>query len=341
MAIGLLPIGRSADPSPNHKLGTLRAGESKTIDVELTARQAGALTIKAQAFADGGLRTEAAQQVLVRRANLRTDIEAPKVKYAGTVGTFRVKVTNNGNAAADNVLVAAMLPPEAKYVSSSGGGRLEAHQGRVGWTIGTLQPGAERIFEMQCSLSAPGDNRVQFLASADGDLSSAATSSTKVEALADLKLEVRDPQGPIAVGEETLYEIHIRNRGTKAAEQVELVLFFSQGLEATSVEGGAHEIGPGQVLFKPIASIAAGDTSVFRVHARAETGGNHLIRAEVNCESLHTKLAAEEATRFYGDERAALPESGRGGTPHLAAPQEMDNNGGSDEPAPLEPLQGE
>ena len=71
---------------------------------------------------------------------------------------------------------------------------------------------------MQCSLSAPGENRTQFVAMADGDLSTAATSTTHVEALADLKLELRDPQGPIAVGDDTVYEVHVKNRGTKPAE---------------------------------------------------------------------------------------------------------------------------
>src|SRR5262249_13316876 len=159
VVVGLLPIGGAGDSVATHRLGMLQAGESKTIDVELTARQAGPITIRAQAYADGGLRTEASEQVLVRRANLLVEVEAPKIKYAGTVGTYHVKVMNAGNATAENVQLAAMLPPEAKYVNSNGGGRLDQPQGKVKWTLGTLQAGAERRFEMQCSLATPGDNR--------------------------------------------------------------------------------------------------------------------------------------------------------------------------------------
>src|SRR5262249_4267172 len=157
---------------------------------------------------------------------------APRIKYAGTVGTYRIKVINGGNATADNVQVAAMLPPDAKYVASNGGGSFEAQQGKVTWSAGTLQASAERVVEMQCSLGTPGDNRMQFAAGADGNLTAAASSNTQIEALADLKIEVRDPQGPIAVGEEAVYEVLIRNRGTKAAEGVDLAVFFSEGLEA-------------------------------------------------------------------------------------------------------------
>jgi hypothetical protein len=158
---------------------------------------------------------------------------------------------------------------------------------------------------MQCSLATPGDNRLQFVTTADGDVSSVAMANTRVEALADLKLEVRDPHGPIAVGEDAVYEVLVRNRGTKAADGVDLAVFFSDGLEAVSAEGGQHDISPGQVIFRPLASLPAGEVMVYRIHAKAEKGGNHVFRAEVACSSLNTKLAAEETTRFYGDEAVA------------------------------------
>ncbi len=305
VTVGLLPLGHSSDSAANHRLGTLKAGEARNIDIELTARQAGVIAIKAQAFAEGGLRAEAVQQVLVRRASLRVDVEAPKVKYAGTVATFHVKVVNAGNATADDVQVSAVLPPDAKYGSSNNNGRFDEQQGKVNWSVGTLQPGAQRVFEVQCSLVMPGENRMQFVAVAAGDLSAAYTSNTRVDAIADLKLEVRDPQGPVAVGEDAIYEVHIRNRGSKSADNVEVAVFFSEGLEAVSVEGGPNDISPGQVIFKPIAQLIAGDTIVYRVRSRAEKPGHHRFRAEVVCQSLQTKLAAEEATQFYGDEKAA------------------------------------
>ena len=320
VSVGLLPIGRSGEAHASHRLGTLKAGESKTVDIELTARQAGAITIKAHAAADGELRAEAAEQVLVRRGSLQVEVEAPRIKFAGTAGTFHVRVANVGNATAENVRVSAILPPEAKFTGATGGGKLDEQQSRVEWTVGSLQPGGQRVFDLQCSLAAPGDNRMQFAAAADGDLSAAATSNTRVEAIADLKLEVRDPTGPIAVGDETVYEVRIRNRGTKAAEGVDLVVFFSQGLEATSADGGAHDIGDGQVVFRPIASLGPGDTTVLHVRARATAGGNHVFRAELACQSLDVKLATEEATHFYGELRR--PAVDGEGQPHPAAPRQ-------------------
>ena len=125
---------------------------------------------------------------------------------------------------------------------------------------------------------------------------------TLVESLADLKLEVHDPPGPIATGDDAVYEVVVRNRGSKAAENVDLVMFFSSGLEATSVQGGPHEIGPGQVVLKTIPTLPPGSEKTYKIHARADRGGNHVFRAEVVCAPLEIKLTSEQSTRFYGDD---------------------------------------
>jgi uncharacterized repeat protein (TIGR01451 family) len=330
VSVGLLPIGRGGEAQGTHRLGTLDAGESKTIDIELTARQAGSITIKAQSFADGGLRAEAAEEVLVRRAELQVSVEAPHVKYAGTPATYQIKVQNSGDALAEGVELSAILPPESKFLSASGG-RLDPQQGRVTWGVGALPAGGERTFELQCALNTPGENRLQVAVDGGGELTATALANTRVEAIADLKLEVRDPQGPVAVGDDAVYEIRIRNRGTKAAQSVDLAVFFSEGLEPSAAEGGPHDLGSGQVVFRPITSIAAGDTAVFHVRAKAAAPGNHVFRAEVVCSSLDTKLAAEEATHFYGDQRTA---SALKREPTLARPQEASEPKSLEEDAP-------
>ncbi|REK12982.1 MAG: hypothetical protein DWQ37_10165 [Planctomycetota bacterium] len=339
--VSLLPIGRAGDAPASHRLGTLLAGESKTIDIELTARQAGPLAIKAQSFADGGLRAEAAEQVLVRRADLAVEIEAPQMKYAGTPGTCLVKIANTGDAVAQGVRVTAVLPLDAKFLAASSGGRLDTQSGQVHWTLGALPAGGERVMELQFSMNTAGDNRVQVSATAQGDLSAAASSNTRVEAIADLKLEVRDPQGPVAVGDDAVYEIRIRNRGTKAARDIDLAVFFSEGLEPTVADGGGHEMGSGQVIFHPIASIEAGEAATFHVRAQAAKSGNHVFRAEVVCESLNTKLAAEEATHFYGDgpRASAAYDDQPAGQPTPAAPPDdlVEPSAYDSDPAPLAP----
>jgi hypothetical protein len=122
-----------------------------------------------------------------------------------------------------------------------------------------------------------------------------------VEAVADLTLEVVDPTGPVPVGVDMVYEVHVRNRGSKSADAIDVTAYFSNGIEPVSVEGGAHELKPGMVVIKTIPVLEMGREVVYKIKARAETPGTHRFRAELNCTSLDTKLTEEETTHFYDD----------------------------------------
>ena len=64
VALTLMPL-TSGDAQPvTHKLGAIAAGEQRTIEVELTARQSGKIAIRVEANADGGAHAELAENVL-------------------------------------------------------------------------------------------------------------------------------------------------------------------------------------------------------------------------------------------------------------------------------------
>jgi len=302
--VRLLPASPGEEEIAGHRIGLIRAGESKVIELELTAHESGPLTIKAEATADGGqLRASVVQEVTVRRAQVEVEITGPAFQYAGTTATYKVRVFNPGNADAQDVHVAAMIPPGGKYLSSNNGGRRGSDAAEVTWNLTTLRAGGEAEFEFKCELTEPGPNRPQVVCVADEGLRDSAMTSTEVEALADLVLSVVDPQGPVAVDTDVVYEVHIRNRGAKSAKDVDVASFFSDGIDPVSVEGSPHEIGAGQVIFQRVPTIEAGEELVLRVTARAQMSGNHIFRTELKCDSLGTTLAAEETTRFYGDEQ--------------------------------------
>ncbi|HEX3999069.1 MAG TPA: CARDB domain-containing protein [Pirellulales bacterium] len=310
VAIDLWPVGNSTAAPSRHPLGSLKAGESKVIELELTARQGGTVTIHAAASAEPGLKVEATQDVLVRRASIAVSVDGAKSRYAGTMAGYSIKVSNPGNAPAENVHVFAALPPEARFASATQGGQWKPEQGKVVWTLPTLRPGEELMLELRCTLSAPGVNKLQVMSTAAGDLNDMADIITNVEALADLKLDVTDPAGPIAVGDEMVYELRVRNRGTKSAESVGVVAYFSEGIEPISAEGGTHDIANGVVAFRPLATLAVGGEVVYRIHARADKHGKQVFRAEVECGELSTKLVSAEETMIYPNDGGSDLQSG-------------------------------
>jgi uncharacterized repeat protein (TIGR01451 family) len=308
VAIALTPSSPGEkQPPAAHRFGTLAAGQKKSIDVELTARQVGDLLIRVEARGDGGVYSELNEKIAVRRATLKVEVEAPKVHFVGTEATYRLRVTNLGTAPAKNLTVSVTLPSGTRFLSSPQGGRLVPEQNQVTWTVESIGAGAETAIAMNCDTSTPGISRLEAEAKADGDLKANTAATVQVEALPKLQLTVDDPAGPVMVGNQAAYQIHLQNRGSAAAEKVEVVIYFSNGFEPATAEGAQNKIAAGQIVFDTIPSIAAGQTLTLKVNAKAEAAGSHVFRVEVRSEPAGSRLVREGTTRFYGNATASPP----------------------------------
>ncbi|MFV1964019.1 MAG: CARDB domain-containing protein [Pirellulaceae bacterium] len=295
---------------PAKAIGTIAAGEQTEVDVELTAAEAGMLRVAAVATASEGLRAEAAEQVQVRRGRLEVDIIGSAMEFAGSTTKYQIRVKNAGDATAADLIANVTLPEGARRVAvrdASG-----TPDSDLAFRIGSLSPGAERVFTLVCQLTNPGANRIEAAVSGSEELSAIQAFVTQVRALADLKLLVNDPPGPTAVGDEAVFEMRIMNRGTKAAEQISVVAQFSEGIEPVEANGGTATIVPGQVLFQPIPRIDAGGEITLKIIARATKEGSHRFRAQVSASDPDTRLVAEESTYFFdavhGSRTARKPE---------------------------------
>ena len=203
------------------KVGTLAAGADRTVDLKLQPNQVGAARFAAVAVAQRGLKAESVHAFLVRRGQLQIKLDGPSFEYAGDETLYHVRVGNMGNADAKDVTVCLSLPADTQYQ-----GGLEAvdvsPQG-VNWKIDCVAPGTESVFQVRCEFRHGGEQQLVANVSTPDQLSASDSVVTRVQAAADLKLEVLDPKGPRPVGTRTDYEIHVTNRGTDTARKVYVV----------------------------------------------------------------------------------------------------------------------
>ncbi|MFM7561624.1 MAG: hypothetical protein ACKO81_01170 [Planctomycetota bacterium] len=294
-------------------LGDIGPNEEKNFRVELLARTAGALDLATTATAAGNLQTSSAKQILVRRAALTTTIKGPPAKYAGTVGVYEIEIRNTGDASARDVVAALALPTGVKYVE--GIEAVDNIDSGLRWSLGTLDSGDFRNYRV--ALQLEGDGKVQFElgARAAGDIASVGQVATVIETLEDVVLSIDEPKGPQPTGEEIEYTIHVRNRGSRAANNLNLVMNFSDGIEPTNASGHQFQLGAGQVIFKAIEKIAAGEEVVVKVQAKAAAPGTHIFRAQLTGENEETREMSEGTTRFYGDQTSSQPAPAKSPAP--------------------------
>lgn len=295
----LQPIDAGETPPAEHQIARLAPGQTESAEVELVTQFAGTLTLRVDATCDGGIESHLTERIIVRRAKLELSLEGADVKFVGNETLYNVRVKNTGDAAASNLKLEAVLPKGARYVSDTRQGRINATRDRLTWDIGTLEKGSDVFVSVKCVLEQAGQGTLQISATADLGVTATTERPIVVDTKADLALEVTDPSGNVPVGIDTPYEITLRNRGTRDAESIEVVVYFSHGIEPISAEGAAHRIAPGQIVFERIDCIKSGSDAKLVVHAMPERPGSHLIRVEAIYQPLDCRVVKEETTYFY------------------------------------------
>ena len=283
----------SATPQ-TQRIGDIPAGKEAQFEVELTAQDLGDLKIHGLASGELDLRAEATKTIRVAAAKLEAILTGPELKYQDTEAQYHLQLKNAGVATSEQIVATLRLPAGVKYL----GGIDDAQQrGSVlTWNLTALTPGAIRDYQFRCQMLSPGDQVLLF--DCQGSAAGAADVSigTRVESISDLVLTINDPVAPAPVGGEVVYEIVIRNRGSKDATDVRAIAQFSHGIEPRRIEGHSGELLTGQVLFDNIPRIAAGEEVKLKVIAEADRAGHHRFRSEVR--SGDTVLVAEEATHY-------------------------------------------
>lgn len=283
-------------------IGTLPAGETKSLSATIRAIRPGDYVIRATAAGAGGIATEAiGTQFAVRQGALQIEALGPQQDYVGLPVEYEIRVTNVGDARARDVEIENIVPAGMEFIDATDGGSLQ--NDRVVWTFDRLGPGESRTVMLRLrGEDREGTIRNVAVARAvcTGDVST--TIRTVLEGVPALLVEVVDELDPNQVGEEEVYQIRVKNQGSEAetniivrAELEEQMEFLAaRGPTDTGAQRGAREI-----MFAPLQSLAPGQTAEWHVRVLCTGTGDIRFYAEVDSDQHGRPVRETEATRIY------------------------------------------
>jgi hypothetical protein len=280
-------------------LGDIPAGAEKMVDVELTFEQPGLFPIVATAKDQSGkLQQRQRLDVQVQQLELTATWYGPEEFIQGTQADYELVIENTSGVLASNLDCSIEVPPGIEILEMPQGVSRIGNQ--VRWSIQSLDANSQFKLPLRCDMILAGNQTLKFHAQSTGNLNLQTKITTVVEAIADLELSVIEPKAPAPVGTPVVYEIHVANRGSKAAENVRVLAQFSEGIEPLRIEGHAGRIVPGQALFDQLAQIAPKQTVTLKVICQASKNGVHRFRAAVQSPASQEDLLEEGSTRFVG-----------------------------------------
>jgi uncharacterized repeat protein (TIGR01451 family) len=285
-----------------YEVGVLRPGESKRLELSLRAERAGVVQNMIRVRGDASLAAKHAVQIEVVAPQLQVAIEGPKVRFLERQATHTLQLHNPGTAAARDVELIAFLPRGIKFVSADSQGQYDPSQHAVFWSLAELPPGGKGAAKLTTLPIEPGDQPLRIEGHAALGISAKDEQTVRVEQAAELVHTVKDLDEVIEVGSETTYEIHVLNKGTKAATNVRIAALMPTGMSAMSGEGPTRAGGDAtQVVFEPLARLNPREEIIYKVLVQARQPGDHIVRVQLSSDEWPTPVTREESTRVYQD----------------------------------------
>ena len=179
----------------------------------------------------------ASKSVSVVEPKLKLTLAGHDKRITNTVGTYRITVENPGTAPARHVRLSTYLPLGGRlYVPK--GASFDSAKRVLSWpALLQLDPGEKRTFDFKVLMGGVGRYQVDADVRADGALSDKGSLATHVTALAYVNFDVTERTQALDVGEETEFEVRVRNSGSKDATKLLISAKISDNLEFVRTSG--------------------------------------------------------------------------------------------------------
>jgi len=293
------PAGKALE----FEVGTLKPGETRELDLTLTAEKAGFIENRIVAHSDANLVAEHRLQLEVIAPQLRVSITGPTKRYLERKAIYTINVANPGTASARDIELVTYLPKGLKYIDANNAGQYDSGTHAVYWSLEELPPKQMGSVKLTIVPIKTGDQKLRVDGRGATGLQDTLEKSVFVDGLASLFFEVVDMAEPIEVGEQTTYEIQLANKGSKSSTNIRVQAIFPPGLKPIAGNGPTRgEVDRDRIQFQPLTRLAPGADAFYKVDAQGVAVGDQRIRVQVFSDEMQSPVIEEESTLVYSDQ---------------------------------------
>ncbi len=258
--------------------------------------------------------TRGVASVTVVEPRLKIGVTGDEKRFTDTVASYAVTVENPGTATAHNVRVLATLPVSGRLVGPPpAGARWDPSSGKLLWTLPQVEPGEKEkvVLPFQVRVGNVGFYQVTVDARGEGGLSDKASVRTDVVGLVDFEFEVLERRRVVDIDDTTVFQVRLKNVGTKEATNILVRAGFSKNVEPTGTTNSIDDrtetkYNPEQkiLVFPPIDRLAPGKEVILGIKVQAKEKGIGTCKVSL----MHDDLAETEALEDMASFRITSPK---------------------------------
>ncbi|MDB5357250.1 MAG: hypothetical protein JWN24_3703 [Phycisphaerales bacterium] len=283
-------------------LGDIPEGQSRDVTAHLRPSRPGNFSSQAVVTSEGDVIKSQTLTTNVHAPKLAVAVKGPGEDYVGKEVTYRVTVTNTGDAPARDAVLRLGTSEIGRIVGvrpAEGAGNA-AVAGGADTSLGTINPGETRTLDVMAAGNQGGVLALNAAATAACAERVAQSAQTRIQAVAALLLEAVDEADPVRVGDNVVYDITVTNQGTGPDTNVRVTAAVPEGEQFVSATGATEASADGATVhFAPVATLAPKQSVTWKVVVKAAHAGD--VQFKVNATSDSVKAPAEKAepTKLY------------------------------------------
>jgi uncharacterized repeat protein (TIGR01451 family) len=300
-----LPAGLQTAQGENSiafSMESLGPGESREFDAMVDATKPGMYSGMATASAaDIPSVNSGAANTIVNKPVLAINSTFPAQQYIGRAMSYDITVKNTGDGIAQDAVIVASVPDNAKFMSATDGGNFtHMSPGKVTWNIGALAPNESKTVRMELSSDEIGEVASTTTANAKCAEAVSNAGQTKVAGIAAILLETVDNPDPVELGQNVTYTITITNQGSAMDTAIRMNCMLEQGMEYVSSSGPTKGTLSGSTIsFEPLTSLSPKEKAVWKLVIKAVSAGDMRLKTVLTSDQMSRPAEKTEPTTFY------------------------------------------
>jgi uncharacterized repeat protein (TIGR01451 family) len=283
----------------NKNVKTLKAGETKRLSLPLTCTGSGSLVNLVVVKADGNLSAEEKTTIQASAPVLNLQIVGAKERFLDLQSSYKLLVSNTGNASAKNVDLEFTLPPSVKFVKTNQSGVYEESTHSVRWALEELPAQDSGDIELVVMPTQAGQQTLKFIAKGQNGVHAESVLPVQIDGIPALTFEIIGNANLVEAGKDAIYEIRVTNKGTKAANNVKVSANLADGMSLVKAEGGRYQENGGLVRYETIPMLEPKSEKIYKVAARCQNDGDYRFSVQVISDDLRSPITKEESTRVF------------------------------------------
>jgi len=285
------------------RIDSVAPGQSVERTAALTGVRTGEYESHATVASGGREARTPAGTIRFVRPELKVSMDAPPQEYVGRDVPLQIRVENVGDGVARDARLVVPGLDELQQVSVS-----TANAERDGETIrlGAIEPGEARAMTIYFAAAEPQTHQFDVTARAFCAESATAGADVQLLGVEAVRLETIDLTDPVVVGEETTYEVKVKNQGTATSLNVTVTATLPPEMAFVDAVGDSSVAAEGQtVVLGPIRRLPPGEVASWRITAEATSPAKTRLRLEMTSNATTRPVIEQEPTTIFAE--AARP----------------------------------